>query len=101
MYKIPVIVLGGGETALGSIRSLGRVGVTVYCLDDKKNEAMYSNYCKKYFIFPNIRKNKEELKNVLIKFKSHTKETTVIFPISDLYLLLISDLIITSLNSFS
>ena len=99
MYEIPGVILGKGITALGSVRTLGRAGITVYCLGEKKSEAIYSKYCKKYFIFHNIRKTKEELKNVLIKLKSHIRETTVIFPTADIYLLLIPDLI-NDLNGY-
>jgi len=93
MYEIPGIVLGGGVTALGSVRTLGRAGVPVFCLNERKSEAIYSKYCKKYFIFNNIQKNKETLKNGLINLSFHIKKPAVIFPISDTYLLLISDLI--------
>lgn len=69
-FSIPAIVLGGGATTgLGAIRSLGRAGVDVCYIDDEKNEAIYSKYCKKYFILPETSHNKNELKKILLKLQ--------------------------------
>ena len=92
-FRIPAVVLGGrGTTGLGAIRSLGRVGVTVYYMDEKKSEAMYSKYCKNYFIFPKIGHNKRELKRVLMKLQHQIGDTAVLFPAADSYALNLSDL---------
>ena len=91
-FKIPTIVLGGGATTgLGAVRSLGRAGVTVYYMDEKKSEATYSRYCKKYFIFPSISHNKDELKKALLDLKN-VMGNAVLFPASDSYALYLSDL---------
>lgn len=92
-FRIPTIVLGGGATTgLGAIRSLGRAGVTVYYMDEKKSEAIHSKYCKKYFIFPKIGHNKDELRRVLLKLKN-VIGNAVLFPASDSYAICLSDLI--------
>lgn len=88
----PVVVLGGGMTGLGVIRNLGRNGVDVYCALDKKDQAVYSRYCKKYFIIPQISQNKEKLKNFLTKLQSQLNHKAVLFPTSDLCALNVSDL---------
>ena len=92
-FRIPALVFGGGSTTgLGAIRSLGRAGVPVYYMDEKKSEAVYSKYCKKYFIFPKIGHNKDELKKVLLKLQNVLGDA-VLFPASDSYAIYLSDLI--------
>jgi D-aspartate ligase len=91
-FRNPAIVLGGGAiTGLGAIRSLGRAGVDVYYMDDQKNEAIYSKYCKKYFIFPKASHDRDELKKVLLKLQD-SLEKAVLFPASDSYALNLSHL---------
>jgi len=98
-FRNPALVLGGGATTgLGAIRSLGRAGVTVYHMDAKKSEAIYSKYCKEYFIFPKISHNKDELKRVLLKLQSVVGDA-VLFPASDSYAIYLSDLT-GELNSY-
>jgi len=93
-FRNPAIVLGGGgTTGLGAIRSLGRAGVAVYYIDDKKSEAIYSKYCKKSFISPKIGHNKEELGRILLKLQHNIGDAAVLFPASDSYALSLSDLI--------
>ena len=92
-FRNPAIVLGGGgTTGLGAIRSLGRAGVAVYYLDDKESEAIYSRYCKKYFISPKIGNNKEELRRILLKLQHQIGDAAVLFPATDSYALNLSDL---------
>ena len=79
-------------TGLGVIRNLGRNGVDVYCILDKKDEAVYSKYCKKYFIVPEISQNKEKLKIFLTKLQSQLNHKAVLFPTSDLHALNVSSL---------
>jgi D-aspartate ligase len=98
-FRIPAIVLGGGAiTGLGAIRSLGRTGVTVYYMDEKKSEAIHSKYCKKYFIFPEIGHNEDKLKSVLLKLED-TIGDAVLFPASDSYAIRLPSLI-DELNSY-
>ena len=51
-FDVPAVVVSGGVSGLAAISALGREGVPVYCVDDRKNEAMHSAYCKKSFISP-------------------------------------------------
>jgi len=91
-FRNPALVLGGGATTgLGAIRSLGRAGVTVYYMDEKKSKAIYSKYCKEYLIFPKIGHNKDELKRVLLKLQNAIGDA-VLFPASDSYAIYLSDL---------
>jgi len=84
-FQNPAVVIGGGAiTGLGAIRSLGRAGVTVYYVDEKKSEAIHSKYCSKYFVFPRIGRNKDEFKRALLKLRNVTGDA-VLFPASDLY----------------
>ncbi len=93
-FRNSAVVLGGGATTgLGAIRSLGRAGVAVYHLADKRSEAIYSKYCNKYFIFPKIGQNKNELRRVLLKLQHHLGDVAVLFPASDSYALDLADLI--------
>ena len=93
-FRNPAIVLGGGgTTGLGAIRSLGRAGIPVYYLDDKKSEAIYSRYCKKYFISPKINYNKEKLRRILSKLQHQIGYAAVLFPAADSYALNLSDLL--------
>jgi predicted ATP-grasp superfamily ATP-dependent carboligase len=93
-FKNPAIVFGGGATTgLGAVRSLGRAGVPVYYLDEKKSETVCSRYCRKSFIIPQMGDNKEELKKVLLKLKRQTTDTAVLFPATDSFALNLSDLV--------
>ena len=83
---------GGATTGLGAIRSLGRAGVAVFYLDDKKSEAIYSRYCKKYFISRKMSHSKEELRRILSKFQHQIGDAAVLFPAADSYALNLSDL---------
>jgi D-aspartate ligase len=81
-FDIPAVVVGGGIYALAAIRALGRKGVPVYYIDNWKNGAMYSSYCKKSFIAPSISESKNLLKSALLKLRS-LASGAVLFPASD------------------
>jgi len=46
---VPALVLGSGVTALGVIRLLGRSGIPVYCLSDRRDFATTSRFCRGVF----------------------------------------------------
>ena len=92
-YKNPAVVIGGGVTGLGIIRNLGRNGVDVYCVVDEKNEAVFSKYCREYFVFPGVEYDLEKLKTFLTKLKRRLPRKAVIFPTSDISVLNVSRLI--------
>lgn len=77
-------------TGLGVIRNLGRKGVRVYCILDKKDEAAHSKYCRKYFVSPGITQKPEKLVILLSELRSQVKCPLVLFPTSDLFALNIS-----------
>jgi D-aspartate ligase len=83
-YKYPAIVIGGGINGLGIIRNLGRNGVDVYCLAEKKTEAIYSKYCKKYFIYSDVEHDMQKLSKILHEIKNDIGEKCVLFPTSDI-----------------
>jgi D-aspartate ligase len=63
--RIPAIVFGGGINALGVVRNLGRYGIPVYCVVERKKSAVYSRFCKKYFVVPHIQENTSVLRKFL------------------------------------
>lgn len=77
-------------TGLGVIRNLGRKGVQVYCILDKKDEAAHSKYCREYIISSGITQNPEKLAILLSELRSQVKCPIVLFPTSDLFALNIS-----------
>lgn len=87
VYKNPAVVIGGGVNGLGIIRNLGRNGVDVYCVVDKKDEAIYSKYCREYFVFPRVGRDLQKLKTFLTKFKHELTCRAVLFPTSDISVL--------------
>jgi len=87
----PVIVIGGGINALGVVRNLGRNGIDVYCVNDKKDEVTYSKYCKKHYALSEI-DNEEKLMDFLQKFRRQIKCDVVIFPTTDLSVLNVAHL---------
>lgn len=89
-YKIPAIVIGGGINSLGVIRNLGKNGVDVYCIAEKKAEAIYSCYCKKYFIYPNVEHEIKKLSTILHQIKNEIGDDYVLFPTSDISTLNVS-----------
>jgi predicted ATP-grasp superfamily ATP-dependent carboligase len=84
-YEIPVLVLGGGVTGLGVVWALGRRGIDVYLVVDRKNDyAIFSKYCKRSFIVPGYRQNREILNKLLRKISSIASTRIVVYPTSDL-----------------
>jgi len=93
-FSNPAVVLGGGATTgLGAIRSLGRAGVTVYHIEEEQSLAKYSKYCNEYFVFPGTAHNKNELKRMLLRLQPRMNDVAVVFPASDLYMFVLSDLV--------
>lgn len=52
MTRLPVLLLGGAETALGVGRSLGRAGVPVFAFGSRHDPISYSRYCREFFVDP-------------------------------------------------
>jgi len=91
-YRNPAIVFGGGINGLGLVRNLGRNGVDVYCVVDKIDTAIYSRYCKKYFIVPHIQEEKDILSSFLNKLGKKLTDYALLFSTTDLFCLHLSDL---------
>lgn len=91
-YKNVAIVLGGGINGLGIVRNLGRNGVDVYCVSDKVDEAMYSRYCTRHFVFPHIQENKTILKSFLNRIQKGLADFAIVFPTTDLFSLHLSQM---------
>lgn len=89
-FKVPAIVFGGDINGLAVVRNLGRNGVTVYCIVDRKDPVTYSRFCKKYYIIPHIEESKFTLRKLLAKIEKNLNDYAVLFPTSDLYSLHLS-----------
>ena len=91
-FRYPVIVLGGGLTGLGVARTLGRRGIDICMIVDKKDEATFSRYCKRSFIVPKLRFDREVLKDILRNICRSISRRPVVYPTSDLDALNLSKL---------
>jgi predicted ATP-grasp superfamily ATP-dependent carboligase len=89
--KNVAIVLGGGLTGLNVMRNLGENGVDVYCVVESLDEAIFSKYCRKYFIVPGIQENKTVLESFLSKMEKNLDGCSVLFPTTDLFSLRLSE----------
>jgi predicted ATP-grasp superfamily ATP-dependent carboligase len=91
-YKNIAIVLGGGINGLGVTRNLGRNGVHVYLVTDKVDEAMYSRYCEKHFVFPHVQEKKVALRSLLNRIEKGLTDQGVVIPTTDLFSLHLSEI---------
>lgn len=83
-FRSPVIALGGGLTALGLATILGKRGIDVYLVVDRKDQATFSKYWKGIVMAPGIRHNKDVLREVLTKMARSLGRRAVVYPTSDL-----------------
>jgi predicted ATP-grasp superfamily ATP-dependent carboligase len=90
-YKVPAFVFGGGMNGLGVVRNLGRDGVPVYCIVERTDQVIYSSFCKKRYVVPDIEKSTSILRKFLTNFEK-LKDGGVLFSTSDLYSLHLSEL---------
>jgi len=85
--------LGGDSiNALAMSRNLGINRVKVLYVSHEKNQVVYSKYCQKYFIIPDIEKKKEVLREFLLEIKKIIKDQAVLFPCSDLLCMSLSQI---------
>jgi predicted ATP-grasp superfamily ATP-dependent carboligase len=75
------------------MRNLGRQGIDVYCVTDKKDYANSSKYCKGYFVVPGVETDLQKLRNFLVKSKLSETGKAVLFPTTDMSVLNLSSLI--------
>ncbi len=70
--------------SLGIIRSLGRLGIPVYGVDNASQPpAAVSRYCKRYFKWDIDNSFEEETLEFLIKLSRHIKKTSLLIATSD------------------
>ena len=82
------IVLGGSSvTSLGICRNLGENGVSVSCVDNRKNETAFSRFCAGFFAIPGIESSSRILKSFLSELDGRVETSPVMFPASDLFCL--------------
>jgi len=92
-FNNPAILFGPDSiNGLGLVRNLGRNGVKVYCVAEKKNEIAFSRYCRRFFVVPRIEGNKEVLRAFLSKIGRELQYPAVLFPGSDLFCISLSRL---------
>lgn len=84
MISTPVVILGGGVTSLGLARTFGRRGIDVYIVMEREDEAIYSRYCKKNYLVPEMRNNTDGLKKFLKKIRKSVNRCIIVYPTSDL-----------------
>jgi len=82
-YPNPVVVIGGGLTALGTTRALGRRGIDVYLVLDRSETAHYSKYCKTSLSTMGKKHDRNTLKSLLRKMAKSFSRRAVVYPTSD------------------
>ncbi len=76
---------------LGVTRSLGRLGITVFGIDWKKdNVGFYSKYCRNKFIFSHPALEDEKCAEELLNLGKNLEAKGVIFPTADYYVILVA-----------
>jgi len=91
-FRDPVVVLGGGLTGLGVVRTLAGHGIDTFLIVDRSDAATFSRYCKKSFIIPELRFNRNVLKRFLIDLGRNLGRRIIVYPTSDLDALNLSEL---------
>jgi D-aspartate ligase len=90
--RTPVIVLGLTANGLSVIRSLGRRGIAVYGASDNPKEysGCHSRYLKAFIELPSLDDGSQSGCDALISFAKDFVIKPLLFPTSDLYVLLVS-----------
>jgi predicted ATP-grasp superfamily ATP-dependent carboligase len=88
----PVIIIGGGSAnGLGIARSLGGLGIPIYCVTSDPHElTLYSRYCTRGAVVPDIERNPSILLSFLTRLSRQLPTTGVLFPTTDTALLTVS-----------
>ena len=85
------IVIGMGRNGLGVCRSLGRQGIEVYGIVDKRDDIGFSSkYCKRRYVFRDVADYPEEGLNRLIEIGKSLDDKAVLLPTGDNYVAFIS-----------
>lgn len=88
VYEYPAVVVGGEHNGLGVIRNLGRMGIDVYCLvNNNRNFAIYSKYCKGYTVVPGVETDFFVLKQYLQTLEKRFVDQVYLHLVGDLSVL--------------
>ena len=81
----PAIVLGGDVIALSVMRSLGRMGVKVYCINQRETNRLVvrSRYCHRFVAVPADRNIQEAWKEILLGGRSNVPAGAVLLACGD------------------
>ena len=91
-HSNPVVIIGGGLTALGTMRAFGRRGIDVYLVLDSSETAHYSKYCKKSLSAMGMKYDRSILKSLLREIGRSFSRRVVVYPTSDIDAINLADL---------
>lgn len=84
MKKNVVVVIGGGINGLGIVRNIGRFGIDVICVVEKKDFACKSRYISSIVVNPKLSTDpKSILDSLKVIHETYDYNKLVIFPVSD------------------
>lgn len=84
-FTTPVVVLGGSSHGnLGIVRSLGRLGVTVYLVQtEARKPASLSRYCRQSFLWPGTTKDPQRCLGWLLELGERIGSRAFLLPTCD------------------
>ena len=88
----PAIVFGGDINALGILRNLGREGIPVHCVLESADPAVYSKYCRGYYVLPNFSHRPDSVRSFLSRLSRCATDRPVVFSTDDRTTLILSGL---------
>jgi predicted ATP-grasp superfamily ATP-dependent carboligase len=80
----PVVVIGGGVTGHGLVRSFGEKDLDVFVISYRRGPVAFSKYCRKSFTTNGKRHDRTALKRVLKAVSKEFSTRAVVYPTSDL-----------------
>ena len=88
----PAIVFGGNINGLGIVRNLGREGIPVYCVLESADPAIYSKYCRGYYILSDFSHRPDSIRSFLGRLSRSAPNRPVVFSTDDKTTLILSRL---------
>jgi predicted ATP-grasp superfamily ATP-dependent carboligase len=82
-YPVGAAVVGGDYQGLGIVRSLGRLGVPIWVIDDELSISRYSRYATFTDRIPDLRNPERAVKDVIALAKRTGRKGWVLFPTRD------------------
>ena len=89
---VPAIVFGGGINGLGILRNLGREGIPVHCVLESADPAIYSTYCRGYYVLPDFSHRPDSVRSFLSRLGRRAVDRPVVFSTDDRTTLILSSL---------